>query len=71
MKMLDFIAANYTKATPKEVNAQYKSLKTHYMTITKSLPVHTAYLTTYVDEKGLLHSFADIYGYDTLQKLKF
>ncbi len=71
MKMLDFIAANYTKATPKEVNTQYKSLKTHYMTITKSLPVHTAYLTTYVDEKGLLHSFADIYGYDTLQKLKF
>jgi len=71
MKMLDFIAKNYTHTPIEKVNADYKSRKTHYITIVKRLPVHTAYLTAYVTEDGKLHLFNDIYGYDKLQKLNF
>jgi len=71
MKMLDFLAANYTNETPENVAKEYKSKKTHYLKIVKRLPVHTAYLTSYVAEDGKLHFFNDIYSYDKLQKLNF
>jgi hypothetical protein len=71
MKMLDFLATNYSTATAEKVNEEYKSKKTHYIPIVKRLPVHTAYLTSYVDEDGKLYSFSDLYGYDKLQKLNF
>ena len=71
MKMLDFISTNYTNETPENVDKEYKSRKTHFLKIVKRLPVHTAYLTSYVAEDGKLHLFNDIYSYDTLQKLNF
>ncbi len=71
MKMLDFLAANYSNATVDEVNKEYKSRKTHYISIVKRLAVHTAYLTSYVAEDGKLYLFNDIYSYDKLQKLNF
>jgi murein L,D-transpeptidase YcbB/YkuD len=71
MKMLDFLATNYSTATAEKVNEEYKSKKTHYIPIVKRLPVHTAYLTSYVAEDGKLHLFHDIYNYDKLQKLNF
>ena len=71
MKMLDFVATNYSNTPMKKVNEDYKSRKTHYIPIVKRLPVHTAYLTAYVTEDGKLHLFNDIYGYDKLQKLNF
>ena len=71
MKMLDFLATNYSSATAEKVNQEYKSKKTHYIPIVKPLPVHTAYLTTYVAEDGKLHFFSDLYKYDKLQKLNF
>jgi len=71
MKMLDFVATNYSNASVEKVDKEYKSRKTHYISIVKRLPVHTAYLTSYVTEDGKLHLFNDIYHYDTLQKLNF
>ncbi len=71
MKMLDFVATNYSHTTMEKVNEDYKSRKTHYIPIAKRLPVHTAYLTAYVTEDGKLHLFNDIYKYDKLQKLNF
>jgi len=71
MKMLHYLAAHYTDATVEEVNKDYKSRKTHFIKIVKRLPVHTAYLTSYIAEDGKLHLFSDIYGYDRLQKLNF
>ena len=71
MKMLDFLADNYTNETPENVTKEYRSKKTHYLKIVKRLPVHTAYLTSYVAEDGKLYFFKDIYRYDTLQKLNF
>ncbi len=69
--MLDHISQNYTSNTPEEVKEWYDSLKTKHMGLNKKLPVHTAYLTTYVDECGDLLSFRDIYGFDKSQKLNF
>ena len=71
MKMLDFLAMHYTNVTAEKVNTEYKSKKTHYIPIVKRLPVHTAYLTSYVAEDGKLYLFHDIYSYDTLQNLNF
>ncbi|SFV56599.1 hypothetical protein MNB_SV-3-980 [hydrothermal vent metagenome] len=71
MKMMNFLAANYSHTTMEQLNEEYKSKKTHYIPISKHLPVHTAYLTTYVAEDGKLHLFNDIYGYDKLQKFNF
>ncbi len=71
IKMLDFLAANYTNITPEEIDKKYKSKKTHFIRVTEHLPVHTAYLTAYVKEDASLHFFSDIYSYDKLQKLNF
>jgi hypothetical protein len=69
--MLNHISKRYTEKTLEEVKEWYDSLETHHMELTKKLPVHTAYLTTYVDECGDLLVFNDIYGFDKLQKLNF
>ncbi len=69
--MLEHISKNYTSKTPEEVKERYDSLKTHHMGLKKKLPVHTAYLTTYVNECGDLLVFNDIYGFDRSQKLNF
>jgi hypothetical protein len=71
MKMLKYIAQHYTSITPDQLSKEYKSLKTHYVKIRKRLAVHTAYLTTYVEDDGTLLQFNDIYGYDKYQKLNF
>jgi hypothetical protein len=69
--MLDYVSKNYTSTAPEEIQEKYESLKTHYVKITKRLPVHTAYFTTYMDECNNLLQFDDVYRFDTLQKLNF
>lgn len=69
--MLDHVSKNYTSKSPEEVKEWYDSLETHHMGLKKKLPVHTAYLTAYVDECGDLLTFRDIYGFDKSQKLNF
>jgi len=69
--MLEFIVKNYTTYDYEEVKEKYDSMKTHYLKINKHLPVHTTYLTTYVDEAGKLLTFSDIYSFDKNQKLNF
>ena len=70
-KMLNFLTANYSATSIQKMKEYYDSGKTHYISITKRLPVHTAYLTTYIGKDKKLHLFNDIYGYDKLQKLNF
>jgi len=69
--MLKHITENYTSVSQEQVQKWYDSLKTHHISLTKRLPVHTAYLTAYVDECGQVLLFNDIYGFDKLQKLNF
>ena len=69
--MLEYISKNYTAHDYADVKTKYDSYKTHYLKIVKPLPVHTAYLTTYVNDAGSLISFGDIYSFDKSQKLNF
>ena len=69
--MLDYVAKHYTSTSAADIKTKYNSLKTHYVKITKRLPVHTAYLTTYVDDCNTVLTFNDIYGFDKSQKLNF
>lgn len=69
--MLEHISKNYTAHEYEDVKEKYDSYKTHHLKITKHLPVHTAYLTTYVDENGKLLVFSDIYNYNKVQELNF
>jgi len=69
--MLEYISKNYTAHDYEDVKKKYDSYKTHYLKVNRRLPVHTAYLTTYVDESGKLLTFSDIYGFDKSQKLNY
>lgn len=69
--MLDHIAKHYTSTSAEDIKKKYDSLKTHYVKITKRLPVHTAYFTTYMDDCNNLLVFPDIYGFDKTQQLNF
>ena len=69
--MLDYISKNYTSTAPEEIQEKYDSLKTHYVKITKRLPVHTAYFTIYIDDCNNILQFDDVYRFDRLQKLNF
>jgi len=70
-EMLKFLTEHYTNYTYEQAKKKYDSYKTEYMKIVKRLPVHTAYLTAYVDENGKLLLFGDPYGLDASQKLNF
>lgn len=69
--MLEHISTHYTSTPPEEIKEKYDSLKTHYVKITKRLPVHTAYFTIYMDECNNLLQFDDVYRFDKLHKLNF
>ena len=69
--LLDYITTHYTNQSVSTVHKWYNSRKSHILKVNKKLPVHTAYLTTYVDTDGKLRSFGDIYGFDRTQRLKF
>jgi len=70
-EMLSHIIKNYTATNVEEAWQMYNSLETHFIALNKRLPVHTVYLTAYVEDDGKLYLFKDIYGYDKLQKLNF
>ncbi|MFT7879046.1 MAG: L,D-transpeptidase family protein [Sulfurimonas sp.] len=69
--MLIHIANNFTDETLESIMEKYHSLKTYDVALKKRMMVHTAYLTSYVDESGKLLMFHDIYGFDRDQKLIF
>jgi len=69
--MLKYITIHYTDESYETVKQWYESLKTHHFRLHKRLPVHTIYLTTYMDESGNLLLFDDVYGFDRYQKLNF
>jgi len=70
-EMLKYLTEHYTNYTYAQAKEKYDSYKTQYMKIVKRLPVHTAYLTAYVDENGKLLLLGDPYGLDASQKLNF
>jgi hypothetical protein len=69
--MLGYLSKNYTNRSEKEIKEIYDSMQTKYIPFSEKLPVHTAYLTAYLDEAGDLLLFDDVYGFDRSQKLTF
>lgn len=69
--MLNYIATHYTVHSQKTVKNWYDKMKTKHLNLNKKLTVHTSYLTTYIDDAGLLINTSDIYGFDKKQKLNF
>ena len=69
--MLKHISGKYSTKSYASVQKWYKSRKTTHINLSRKLPVHTAYLTAYVNEAGELLTFNDIYGYDKSQRLNF
>jgi hypothetical protein len=70
-KMLQYIITHYTNTPWPNALEMYNDMKTHYIKVSKRLPVHTAYFTMYIDDDGVLREFKDIYDFDRLQRLKF
>ncbi len=71
VSMLDHITKRYTAIGKKTMKKWYRGTKTKHINLNRRLTVHTAYLTTYVNDAGELLSFGDIYGYDRSQRLIF
>ncbi|MEA2028355.1 MAG: L,D-transpeptidase family protein [Campylobacterota bacterium] len=71
LAMLHHVAAKYTNEAPEVVKAKYKSMKTHNIFLKAHIPVHTVYLTAFVDDCGNLIMSDDLYGFDRSQKLTF
>jgi hypothetical protein len=71
IEMLTYLSKNYTTKSEEEIQKFYRSMKTKFIPFNKQLPVHTAYLTAYVNESGKLLLLHDIYGFDRGQKLTF
>jgi hypothetical protein len=69
--LLKHVTLNYSARTDAIMESWYTSRKTKHLLLNKPLQVHTAYYTAYVDEKGTLTFFNDIYGYDKSQRLNF
>lgn len=69
--MLDHLTTKYTGTGEKTMKKWYKGTRTRHINLNKKLVVHTAYLTTYVNDAGELLTFNDVYGYDSNQKFYF
>lgn len=69
--MLDHLTAKYTKTGKGTMKKWYNGLKTKHINLNRRLVVHTAYLTTYVNDAGELLLFNDVYGYDSNQRFYF
>jgi murein L,D-transpeptidase YcbB/YkuD len=69
--LLNHVSEHYTDKDAKTVKKEYDSLRTKHISLKRSLIVHTAYYTMYVNESGVLKNFPDVYGFDRSQKLRF
>jgi hypothetical protein len=70
MEMLEYLASHgYLSKNWDEVKKELATWKLKYVSLRTPIPVHVGYFTAYPAAGGLVFS-ADIYGYDTLMKLK-
>jgi murein L,D-transpeptidase YcbB/YkuD len=65
------ISTYYTKRSYRSVRKQYNNHEMVTVNLSKKLPIHISYLTSYIDSKGRVRFYKDIYNYDKLQELNF
>ncbi len=69
--MLKYLANHgYLKYSPQEVDKLLAKGKQKYINFYKYIPVHVVYLTAFVDADGSIKFSNDIYGYDSIQRIK-
>jgi len=64
MKMIKFLLAHDPTWTEERIEEYLYGGKEKYVVLKKSIPVYIVYLTSFVDEKGLLNFRRDIYARD-------
>ena len=62
------IASEDNNLNMEKVNAILKDSNEKSIGLTKKIPIHLVYLTSWVDEDGVLQFREDIYNYDNIQK---
>lgn len=67
-KLLEAIASKDENLDFTEANEILKEIDKTKIDLTKQIPVHLVYLTSWVDENGKLQFREDIYKYDSMQK---
>ena len=71
ISFLKHLTINYTPKTYKDVRKSYLQNEMRTIGLSKKIPVHITYLTSYIKENGDLGFHKDVYGYDNIQKLIF
>ncbi|PLY07808.1 MAG: L,D-transpeptidase [Arcobacter sp.] len=64
------VTKNYTPKTYKSIRKTYLSNEMRTVGLSKKLPLHITYLTSYI-KNGKLGFYKDVYEYDKIQKLNF
>ncbi len=67
-ELMATIAAEDNNLNMDKVNAILKDSNEKSIGLTKKIPIHLVYLTSWVDENGVLQFREDIYDYDNMQK---
>ncbi|UTJ06796.1 L,D-transpeptidase family protein [Arcobacter roscoffensis] len=70
ISLMKHITKKYTPKTYKSVRYIYDNEKTDSISLSKKLPLHITYITSYIKD-GKLKFTDDIYGYDKIQKLNY
>lgn len=67
-KLLEAIASSDINVDYTEANKFLEEIDKTQIQLDKKIPVHMVYLTSWIDEKGIVHFRDDIYKYDKIQK---
>ncbi|MGA1933559.1 L,D-transpeptidase family protein [Arcobacter sp. YIC-464] len=70
LALMKHLTKNYTPKTYQSVRQTYNKEETDSINLTKKLPLHITYITSYIKD-GKLRFTNDIYGYDKIQKLNY
>lgn len=70
ISFMKHITKKYTPKTYKSIRKTYLSNEMRVVGLSKKVPVHITYQTSYI-KNGKLKFYKDIYGYDKIQKLNF
>lgn len=68
--LMKYLSTNYTKYSYKQTRGIYDKFETSGVSLSKKLPIHITYITSYV-KNGKVAFYNDVYGYDKIQKLNF
>lgn len=71
ISFLKHLTINYTPKRYKELRKSYLQNQMKTVDLTKKIPVHITYLTSYIKDNGELGFYKDVYEYDKIQKLNF